>query len=80
MVLSKVILFSLTHVCGIGVEAGQLVVAPSKVHANPRGPAKGVARISLDPWVEFCAAADGGREVVVTAATEGVAASIARQL
>jgi hypothetical protein len=30
--------------------------------------------------VEFCAAADGGGEVAVAAATEDVATSIARQL
>ena len=73
MILSRVNLFSLTRFCGIGVEAGQLVVAPSKVPAGPRSPAKGVVATSLDPWVEFCAATDGGGEVVV-------AASIARQL
>jgi hypothetical protein len=34
MVLSMVILFLLTHVCGVGAEAGQLVVAPLKVPAG----------------------------------------------
>jgi hypothetical protein len=35
MVLRRVILFLLTHVCGAGVEAWQLMVAPLKVPAHP---------------------------------------------
>jgi hypothetical protein len=47
---------------------------------RPGGPTKGVAGTLLDPWVEFCTTADGGGEVALAAAAEGVAASIARQL
>jgi hypothetical protein len=56
------------------------VVAPAKLPASTGGLAKGVAGTSLDPWVEFCAAADGGGEVAVAAAAEGVATSVTRQL
>jgi hypothetical protein len=38
----------------------------------PGGPAKGVAGTSLDPLEEFCAAADGGGEIVVESRQEGV--------
>jgi hypothetical protein len=31
---------------------------------------------SLDLWAQFCAAADGGVEIVGVSATEGVAATI----
>jgi hypothetical protein len=78
MVLSRVILFLLTHVCCVGAEAGKLVVAPLKVPAGPGGPAKGVAGTLLDRWVEFCAATDGGGKVALAAAAEGVEVFVAR--
>jgi hypothetical protein len=42
--------------------------------------AKGVAGTSLDPWVQFCTAADGENKVVVVSAAEGGSATIVRQL
>jgi hypothetical protein len=51
-----------------------------KLPAGTGGLAKGMAGTSLDLWVEFCAAADGGGEVAMASAAEGVAAYVARQL
>jgi hypothetical protein len=72
----------LTHVFGVGTETGQLVVAPAKLPADTggRGFVKAVARTSLDPWVQFCAAADGRGEVALAIAGEGVAVAVARQM
>jgi hypothetical protein len=44
-----VILFLLTCVSGVGAEARQSVVAPSKVPTGLGGAAKGVVGTSLDP-------------------------------
>jgi hypothetical protein len=78
--LGKVVLFLLTHVFGVGTETGQLVVAPAKLPADMggRGFVKAVARTSLDPWVQFCAAADGRGEVTLATAGERVAVAVAR--
>jgi hypothetical protein len=56
------------------------VVAPSKVPAGLGVPAKGDTETSLDPWLKFCVAADGGSEVNLDAAADGAATSIAQQL
>ena len=56
------------------------MVAPSTVPTAPGGPAKGDTETSLDPWLKFCVAADGGSEVTLDAAADGAATSIAQQL
>jgi hypothetical protein len=62
------------------VEAGQLTVVPSTVPADLGGTTKGDIGTSLDPWLKFCAAADGGGELALAAVAAGVAASVAQQL
>jgi hypothetical protein len=56
------------------------VVVPAKVPVDPGGPAKGDTGTSLDPWLKCCVAADGGSEVALAGAADGMAASVARQL
>ena len=56
-------MFVLTCVSGAGTKTGQLVVAPVRPPANTRASEKGVSVTSSDPWVQFCAIADGGREL-----------------
>jgi hypothetical protein len=56
------------------------VVAPSKVAVGPRGTTKGDTGTSLDPWLKFCVAANGGGEVASASTADGVAASIAQWL
>jgi hypothetical protein len=70
----------LTCVSSVGTETGRLVVAPARPFADTGASAKGVVVASLDPWVHFCAAPDGGGEIVGAFAAEGVAAAVARQL
>jgi hypothetical protein len=55
------------------------VVAPTKP-AEERAPVKTTTVTLLHPWAQFCVVADGGREVTGASVTEGVAATIARQL
>jgi hypothetical protein len=50
------------------------------VPAGPESLEKGDARTSLDPWLKFCATADGGSEVALATAADGVAACVAQQL
>jgi hypothetical protein len=73
-------MFVLTCVSGAGTKTGQLVVAPVRPPANTRASEKGVSVTSLDPWVQFCAIADGGGEIVGASMAEGVPAVVARQL
>jgi hypothetical protein len=56
------------------------VVVPAKVPAGLGDLAKGDTRTLLDPCLNFCAAADGGSEVALAAAIDGVATSVTRQL
>lgn len=56
---------------------GQLVVALAKP-AEERALMKTVAVASLDPWAQFCAAADEGGEVACAAAGEGMVATVTR--
>jgi hypothetical protein len=55
-------------------------MVPSKVPAGPVGTMKGDTGTSLDPWLKFCVAADGGGEVASPVGAIGVAASVAQQL
>jgi hypothetical protein len=73
-------MFVLTYVLGAGTETRQLVVAPVRPPVDTGASAKGVAVTSPDPWAHFCAIADGGGEIAGTSATEGVVATVARQL
>jgi hypothetical protein len=52
------------------------VVALTKP-AKERAPVKTVVLTSLDPWAQFCVAADGGREIAGASAANGMAATIA---
>jgi hypothetical protein len=63
------------------VEAGQLAVVLSTMHASLVGTTKGDMGTSQDPWSKFYALAGGGGELASTAAaTAGVAASAIQQL
>jgi hypothetical protein len=70
----------LTCVSSVGTKTAQLVVASARPLTDTGASAKGVVVASLDPWVHFCAAADGRGEIVGAFAAEGVAAAVARQL
>jgi hypothetical protein len=73
-------MFMLTYDFGVGTETGKLVVATARPPADMGASARGAAGTSLDLWVQFCAVADGGGEIVVASVADGVAAAIAGQL
>ena len=73
-------MFVLTCDSGVGTETGQLVVAPARPPADTGASARDAAGTSPDPWTQFCAAANGGGEIVVASVAESVMLVVARQL
>jgi hypothetical protein len=56
-----------------GTESGQLVVASVKLALE-----RALVVTLLDPWAQFCTAADRGREVAGASAAKRVVATVAR--
>ena len=63
----------------VGDGSRKMVVMPTKL-VEWRAQMKAAVATLLDPWAQFYAAADEGGEVSSASATEGMAATLTRQL